>query len=257
MKKVFVFIMGGLILCSAFAAGENIPTSKSYVDAGVAEKQDKISANNGAARVLTNTGTAGEYETKGIYDSTGSYLAQTDALVDAVTMNTAVQNAIDSEFQCVEWADSNDHTSECLLMELVSQCPKNILNTINIHQGTIVGANGKVASAVNRCYFDYIQVKNGDVINITSKVDTPPVYHGLWIYSAPEETAWLGSLYGTRITIGDHVGYQFGIRTDGYIRGLWLQDARFTPDDLVEPMVEISTTPHEYVPYQIYLPSGN
>jgi len=40
------------------------------------EKQDTISANDGASRVLTNTGTAGEYGTKGIYDANGEYAVQ-------------------------------------------------------------------------------------------------------------------------------------------------------------------------------------
>ena len=125
MRKILISIVGALVFCTAFAAGENIPTSKSYVDAGVAEKQDKISANNGAAQVLTNTGTAGEYGTKGIYNSTNAYATQTDALIDAVTMNTAVQNAIDSEFQCVEY-NPNDPT-DCWLMDVFGTPQQQIL----------------------------------------------------------------------------------------------------------------------------------
>jgi len=125
MKKFLFVLFGVFAFSGAFAAGENVPTSKSYVDTKLTKKQDKIAATDGAARVLTNTGTAGEYETKGIYDSTGSYLAQTDALVDAVTMNTAVQNAIDSEFQCVEY-NPNDPT-DCWLMDVKSHA--NLLGT--------------------------------------------------------------------------------------------------------------------------------
>ncbi len=66
MKKFFVFLFSFVFIGLAFAAGENVPTSKSYVDAEIATKQDKIAANNGAAQVLTNTGTAGEYGTKNI-----------------------------------------------------------------------------------------------------------------------------------------------------------------------------------------------
>ncbi len=118
MKK-FLFILFGLfVVMSAFAAGENVPTSKSYVDAAVATKQDIIPKNDGATQVLTNTGTAGEYGTKGIYDANGAYATQTPNLVDAATMNAGVQNAIDSEFQCIEWVDPNDHTSDCLLLQL-------------------------------------------------------------------------------------------------------------------------------------------
>ena len=127
MKK-FLFVLFGLfVFAGAFAAGENIPTSKSYVDTAVATKQDTIPANDGAAQVLTNTGTAGEYDTKGIYDATGEYAVQQNNLVDAATMNAGVQNAIDSEFQCIEWLDPNDHTSDCLLMDVFGTPPQQIL----------------------------------------------------------------------------------------------------------------------------------
>ena len=114
MKKFLFVLMGVFAVAGAFAAGENVPTSKSYVDSKLGEKQDIISANDGATQVLTNTGTAGEYGTKGIYDANGEYATQQNALIDAVTMNTAVQNAIDSEFQCVEY----DAHGECLLMDV-------------------------------------------------------------------------------------------------------------------------------------------
>ncbi len=121
MKK-FLFILFGLfVVVGAFAAGENVPTSKSYVDSKLGEKQDIIPANDGTARVLTNTGTAGEYDTRGIYDANGAYATQAQNLVDAATMNAGVQNAIDSEFQCIEWLDPNDHTSDCLLLQLGNQ----------------------------------------------------------------------------------------------------------------------------------------
>ena len=117
MKKFLFILFGVFAVAGAFAAGENVPTSKSYVDSKLGEKQDTIPANDGATQVLTNTGTAGEYGTKGIYDANGDYSAQQNALVDAQTMNAGVQNAINTEFRCVEWANPNDHTSECLLMD--------------------------------------------------------------------------------------------------------------------------------------------
>ena len=141
MRRILISIFCTFMIFSAFGAGENIPTSKSYVDVEIATKQDKIAANNGAAQVLTNTGTAGEYGTKNIYDSTGSYAAQSDALIDAVTMNTAVQNAIDSEFQCVEY-NPND-PNDCWLMQIYNQ-DVNISITDNnlVEQGSIASANG-------------------------------------------------------------------------------------------------------------------
>ena len=121
MRKILFILLGVFMFGFAFAAGENIPTSKSYVDSKLGEKQDTIPANDGAARVLTNTGTAGEYGTKGIYDANGAYATQTQNLVDAATMNAGVQNAIDSEFQCIEWLDPNDHSSDCLLLQIGNQ----------------------------------------------------------------------------------------------------------------------------------------
>ncbi len=110
MKKFFAFLSLFCFIGTAFATGENVPTSKDYVDGKIALKQDTILANNGTAQVLTNTGTAGEYGTKNIYNSSGSYAGQSDALIDAATMNAAVQNAIDSEFECVE----QDGNGNCL-----------------------------------------------------------------------------------------------------------------------------------------------
>ena len=114
MKKIYTFVFGLLFIGVAFAAADNIPTSKNYVDNALAQKQDTITANDGAVQVLTNTGTAGEYGTQGIYDAAGEYAPQAQNLVDAITMNTGVQNAIDSEFQCIEWDENN----ECLLFNL-------------------------------------------------------------------------------------------------------------------------------------------
>ena len=113
MRKPIVFICA-LFCVAAVAMDENIPTSKSYVDAAVETKQDIIPAADGAVRVLTNTGVAGEYETRGIYDAAGQYATQKQNLVDAQTMNAAVQNAIDFEFQCIEYDENN----ECLLMNI-------------------------------------------------------------------------------------------------------------------------------------------
>ena len=129
MKK-FLFILFGLfVVAGAFAAGENVPTSKGYVDSKLGEKQDIIPANDGTAQVLTNTGTAGEYGTKGIYDANGAYATQTQNLVDAATMNAGVQNAINSEFQCIEWANPNDHSSDCLLFNIFGETGKFVLPT--------------------------------------------------------------------------------------------------------------------------------
>ena len=72
MRHLFVSIIGAFAVFSVFATGENIPTSRPYVDSALTQKQDIIERTTGANQVLTNTGTAGEYGTKEIYDSTAA-----------------------------------------------------------------------------------------------------------------------------------------------------------------------------------------
>ena len=127
MKKIIISIIGAMVINAAFAAGENIATSKAFVDAGVAQKQEKIPANNGTAQVLTNTGTPGETGTKDIYDSTGTYSEQTDALVTAGQFNTAVQNAIDNEFTCIQY-NPNDPT-DCWLVQMRAIVEQSMLSS--------------------------------------------------------------------------------------------------------------------------------
>lgn len=115
MKKIFIFLFLFLFVGGAFAAGGNVTTSKSYVDAEIAQKQEIIPANSGTTQVIINTGTDGEIGTKDIYNSSNSYTGQSGALIDAATMNAAVQNAIDSEFECVD----NDGAGNCLLTRIV------------------------------------------------------------------------------------------------------------------------------------------
>lgn len=143
MKKNILTVICALFCVAAFAMDENVPTSKSYVDAAVETKQDIIPAADGAVRVLTNTGVAGEYEPRGIYDAAGEYATQKQNLVDAQTMNAAVQNAIDSEFQCVEWVDPNDRTSDCLLMDIrvkTENVSPNLFDISKITTGQYSGA---------------------------------------------------------------------------------------------------------------------
>ena len=121
MKNILAFLVCVLVADAAFATGENIATSKAYVDTAVAQKQDAILANDGAVQVLTNTGTAGAVGTKNIYDSTGAYGEQIESLVTAGDFNTAVQNAIDAEFECIAWRNPDDHSSDCMLVKIKSK----------------------------------------------------------------------------------------------------------------------------------------
>ena len=119
MKKLLILFLSFFVF-PAYAV-----TSESYVDSAVNTLQGQISAEN-ANTVLTNTGVAGEIDAKQIYDSTQSFVNQTDALVTAETFNTAVQNAIDNEFVCIEWL--GEHVpGNCLLWQTRNTTPQQII----------------------------------------------------------------------------------------------------------------------------------
>ena len=71
-------------------------------------KQDDIAAVNDHTAV-TYTGQSGSIGQKGIYQTTESYAAQSDNLIDAKTFNAALKNGLDSEFKCRE--DNRDPVS--------------------------------------------------------------------------------------------------------------------------------------------------
>ena len=114
MKKL-LFVVLALFAFVAYA--DNTITSKEYVDGQVSNLQTQIPAKN-TNTVLTNTGTAGTVGDKVIYDTTAAYGAQSDALVTAAAFNSAVQNALESEFVCVEWLGDVHDNAHCLLYEV-------------------------------------------------------------------------------------------------------------------------------------------
>ncbi|MBO4683151.1 MAG: hypothetical protein J5611_01050 [Alphaproteobacteria bacterium] len=114
MKKL-LFVILALFVFSVRA--DNTITSKEYVDGQVATLQTQIPAKN-TNTVVTNTGTAGTIGEKAIYDTTATYNTQTDALVTAGAFNSAVQNALESEFVCVEWQGNVHDNAHCLLYEV-------------------------------------------------------------------------------------------------------------------------------------------
>ncbi|MBO4683188.1 MAG: hypothetical protein J5611_01245 [Alphaproteobacteria bacterium] len=114
MKKI-VFVILSIFAFVAYA--DNTITSKEYVDGQVSNLQTQIPAKN-TNTVLTNTGTAGTVGEKAIYDASAAYGAQSDALVTAGAFNSAIQNALESEFVCVEWQGSVHDNAHCLLYEV-------------------------------------------------------------------------------------------------------------------------------------------
>ena len=270
MKKFLFVLLGGVVFSGAFAAGENVPTSKGYVDAAVATKQDIIPANDGATQVLTNTGTAGEYGTKGIYDATGEYAAQTQNLVDAAAMNAGVQNAINSEFQCIEWVDPNDHSSDCLLFDVFGQTERRSPNVFDASQ--ILNAtgwtenNGVYSGAIAYLYRlgnmnactpgpckENTQYTLSCIISVDEKLESGPVYPNFYFrYSDgtrkrailgpanPGETAYLVGVSDPQKTI-EYIFANFNMLGRISISNIQLQEG---------------TTATPYVPYgNIYLPT--
>lgn len=256
MQKILISILCVFIGFSAFCADENMPTSKSYVDSALMEKQDKISANNGSTQVLMNTGIAGNVGTKNIYDSTASYGGQSDALIDAGTMNAAVQNAIDSEFVCIEWIN-DDPNDDCLLMEIRGAAPKrspNLFDVSKIRNTGYITNNGNGSISVN-----------GYARNTTEKLNQ----------IAPDIT--VGKTYTLSFkTTGTHkFAYLacFGHTSDGTI---WRNEtSKLITENLLDCamafyategttaiisniQIEEGTVATPYQPYgNIYMPSGN
>ena len=85
--------------------------------------------------------------------------------------------------------------------EVLTVRGKNMLNPASIHQGTLNGTNGKVVDASNRCYCDFIKINSGDVIYISTKTGTPPVYSNLFLYSEPDEDTFVGVANGTPVIV--------------------------------------------------------
>ena len=117
MKKI-IFAIYMLCTMGAFAANEESVTSREYVDAGLAATQDSITTTGTGVMTYDSAQDSGIGQ-KQIYDSTGDYTTQQDALVTASTANAAVQNAIAAEFECIEW-DPNDNT-KCWLVQIKSK----------------------------------------------------------------------------------------------------------------------------------------
>ncbi|MBP5485790.1 MAG: hypothetical protein J6Y07_03740 [Alphaproteobacteria bacterium] len=84
----------------------------SAVNTGLDATQDTLGANKHADYVATYTNAPGELGEKGIYQDSGTYAEQQNALVDAGTFNAALQNGLDNEFVC---AGNDPATGNCWL----------------------------------------------------------------------------------------------------------------------------------------------
>ena len=265
MKKFLFVLMGVFVVMGAFAAGENVPTSKSYVDSKMAEKQDNIIAND-TPKVLTNTGTAGEYGTKGIYDANGEYATQTQNLVDAATMNAGVQNAINSEFQCIEWLDPNDHSSDCLLFNIFGTTAKSASkNLFNLTNSKIVTASNV---DITKNSIGYVMTKLGPSPTVRIEFANVDDYLGKTLIVSTKKVCNKGNKplvsllvcdndyknctsASSRITIPNQSNGKILLR-------LYMHDAEIGETcTYYDIMVEEGASATEYEPYKnLYLPAG-
>lgn len=77
------------------------------INTGLNLKQEKIAAGN-TGDVVTYTGTAGTVSSRGTYSSGAAYSDQTDALVSAGHLNTAISNGFNAHLTCDSWEDGYD-----------------------------------------------------------------------------------------------------------------------------------------------------
>ncbi len=97
------------------------------VNTKLATKQDDIAAINDHTAV-TYTGQSGSIGAKGIYQTTESYVEQSDNLIDAKTFNAALKRGLDSEFLCSEYKPGTDL---CWVWSIHNTGPVNLFDKNN------------------------------------------------------------------------------------------------------------------------------
>ena len=260
MKKLLIL---ALILAGGVAGADSTITSKQYVDAALDTLQSEISAKN-TDTVLTHTGTAGEIGEKKIYNAGNSYGEQTDALVTAGAFNSAVQNALESEFVCTEWQGDVHDNAHCLLYEVrgVFQKSKNLFDISQISNRNVSGPYK-------------IVINNGDgSITITSHPNDPSVPLGKTLRQLAPDLV-VGKTYRLSFNGGHSTVSLYNSKegTDHWFKSKPLTieqrhlDAQvyFYPSNVANATATISNIQIEegtvvtpYVPYgNIYMPSEN
>ena len=93
------------------------------VNTKLATKQDDIDPVNDHTAV-TYTGQSGSIGQKGIYQTTESYVEQSDNLIDAKTFNAALKTGLDNEFKC---RDYKPDTNLCWVYSIHNETEDNTL----------------------------------------------------------------------------------------------------------------------------------
>lgn len=86
------------------------------VNSALNKKQDKITGTSG--NIVTYNDELGATGSKPVYNTSKAYNNQTNALVEAEHVNTAVTNGFNAHLQCQEYLVPNDTTSGCLLYKI-------------------------------------------------------------------------------------------------------------------------------------------
>ncbi len=219
------------------------------VNTKVANKQDELDF--AANTVLMNTGVAGAPAAKGIYDDSGSYAEQADSLIEAATFNSALQNAINSEFTCAERKDPNDPTSKCLLFNIFAPVATQSPNVLCTPARTMrAGFDPKTAIMINTTVdtrnfvrlFLYLQSDTSLEINRYSETD---------FYNQ-------GDIWLSHFTTGFDTNY-LSIKHNGAIEDfrLWFTVEPSTEYTFVAKALSVDTTTVGGMQIQIMLVPGN
>lgn len=104
------------VLDTVSATSTALPTAGAVV-AALNDKQNKLPAGTSGA-LVTYSGTAGTVGSTAVYNPANAYSGQTEALVQAQHVNSAIANGFNAHLSCNRRADPNDETSDCLLWNI-------------------------------------------------------------------------------------------------------------------------------------------
>ncbi|MBO7508931.1 MAG: hypothetical protein J6T57_01490 [Alphaproteobacteria bacterium] len=265
MKKI-IFAICVLCAGAAFAENEESITSREYVDAGLASVQSTLTTTGTGAMTFDSSETDGIGQ-KPIYNPSGDYATQQDALVTASTADAAVQNAIAAEFVCIAWKN-DDPNDECLLVQIknrtnptknlfdVSQVPsyQNTTDTrkaINNGDGSITVTDmiGNTAISSKK---KLSELAPGLVLGNTYKLTfkkTGCVGYNYIFMGSPERTTWNN---GANRTITQNM-LDSPVSFYACYNGVTPSTAT-----IYDIQIEEGTVATPYVPYgNTYLPTGN
>ena len=222
------------------------------VNTKLATKQDDIAAVNDHT-AITYTGQPGGIGQKGIYQTSESYVEQSNNLIDAKTFNAALKRGLDSEFLCSEYKPGTDL---CWVWAIHNNGPKNLYDpaTNPIEQGNINTSDGQPSSnyGEKRVRTGFINVEPNTQYTISSgglpyifvyQYRSDETYlsgNAIWWHASPSTFTTSQSTGKIRILLAN------GANADS--------STNITPSDLLWLKVEVG--PYQDVPYTTLVPAG-